>query len=204
MSVSPGLELTEQEKNLFSKNHIPHEIGTMIRQQQFANEFIQLEYYPEDEEIEGIGIRVSGVGDMTNRLSTLREQAAPLECQVFLAKREYASTAEEGEAGIIGFIRSTDQFDIVKAMRTDGINYDIENEQVIRKLMEWDERYGLQIMGADYDWVEAVFTNQPEDMQAFANEVYDFCPDVVEQGAGSIEELARQMEGTNSLFLWWD
>jgi len=41
-------------------------------------------------------------------------------------------------------------------------------------------------------------------MRAFAEEVYQFCPDVVDQGAGSIDALAEEMKRTNALFLWWD
>ena len=52
--------------------------------------------------------------------------------------------------------------------------------------------------------VEAVFVKQPADMDAFAREVYEFCPDVVEQGVGTVKALADEMRRSGILYLWWD
>lgn len=51
---------------------------------------------------------------------------------------------------------------------------------------------------------EAVFKKTPADMDAFAREVYEFCPDVVDQGVGTVHALAREMRKTGALYLWWD
>lgn len=34
--------------------------------------------------------------------------------------------------------------------------------------------------------------------------MYEFCPDIVEQGTESIEELVEEIKKTKKLFLWWD
>ena len=57
---------------------------------------------------------------------------------------------------------------------------------------------------ADFDFVEAVFVKQPAGMDAFAREVYEFCPDVVEQGVGTVKALADEMRRSGTLYLWWD
>lgn len=62
----------------------------------------------------------------------------------------------------------------------------------------------MEIVGAGGDWIEAEFVNQPKHMQVFAEEVYEFCPDVVDQGTDTVEALAEEMQETNLLFLWWD
>jgi hypothetical protein len=41
-------------------------------------------------------------------------------------------------------------------------------------------------------------------MLAFARDVYAFCPDVVTQGAKTVEKLAAEMDRENVLYLWWD
>ena len=41
-------------------------------------------------------------------------------------------------------------------------------------------------------------------MDAFANEVYEFCPDAVDQGVGSIDELKKAITEMQGLWLWWD
>ena len=44
----------------------------------------------------------------------------------------------------------------------------------------------------------------PADWMALAREVYEFCPDIVDQGTETVERLAYEMRVTNELFLWWD
>ena len=57
-------------------------------------------------------------------------------------------------------------------------------------------------MGAGLDWMEARFVNPPKDFTLFAKEVYDFCPDVVDQGTETVDALAKEMQRTNTLYLW--
>lgn len=102
----------------------------------------------------------------------------------------------------ISVIRSDSQFDILSYTQTDGINYDVDNAQVIAKLKRWDSRYPLEIIGAGVDWVDAVFLKKPADMGAFAVEVYEFCPDAAD--GGSIDALAARMNRLDELYLKWD
>lgn len=100
----------------------------------------------------------------------------------------------------------SDQFDIIKIQQTNGDNYDISNEMVVSKLKEWHLRYPFTIIGADFDWVEATFQVIPEgkNLRSFATEMYKFCPDIVEQGSGSINGLMEELKESKKLFLWWD
>lgn len=100
----------------------------------------------------------------------------------------------------------SDQFDIIEIQQTNGDNYDISNEKVISKLKEWHLKYPFTIIGADFDWVEATFQVIPDgkNLRSFATEMYKFCPDIVEQGAGSINGLMEELKVSEKLFLWWD
>ena len=104
----------------------------------------------------------------------------------------------------VGIIKGGDGYTFVKLRGTDGANYNISNDSVIAKLKEWDARFGLTIVGAAGDWVQADFKKQPEDMLAFAKEVYIFCPDIVDQGTNTVNALADEMKKHNTLYLWWD
>lgn len=106
--------------------------------------------------------------------------------------------------GKVAMIKGADSFAIVRHRRTDGINHGLSHEAVLKRLKQWDERYGLIIIGADFDWVEARFKTQPQSMQSFADEVYKFCPDVVDPHTGGVAALANQMKTKNSVYLWWD
>ena len=76
--------------------------------------------------------------------------------------------------------------------------------RVLERYRNWDEKYGLRLNGAGMDWLFAEFENPPSDWTAFAREVYEFCPDVVDQGTGSVESLASEMKRMRGVYLWWD
>lgn len=112
----------------------------------------------------------------------------------------------EGEDGKknVAVIKGTDDLDILRYRRTDGINYDLENEDVIRKISEWKTKYGLIVIGCSRDWLQVEFDKLPSDIDAFVKEVYDFCPDSVDQGVGTIDKLKEAIKEMNGVWLWWD
>ncbi|MHB1002075.1 MAG: phosphotriesterase family protein [Armatimonadota bacterium] len=105
---------------------------------------------------------------------------------------------------MVGVIRSDDEFDILKIKQTNGWNYDISPDDIVEKIREWNMSYPLTILGADYDWVEILFDEVPSDINAFAAEVYEICPDAVDQGTETVEALAESISESGILFMWWD
>ena len=85
-----------------------------------------------------------------------------------------------------------------------GDNYDVTHEDVVEQYKAWDEQYGLTLVGAGFDWIEARMSKPADDWRAFADEVYEICPDVVDQGTGDVDALAAEMQKVETLFLWWD
>jgi len=104
----------------------------------------------------------------------------------------------------IGVLKGTDQYEILRIMHTDGDDYDISNKDVIDWLKELERKAPFDIIGADSDWVEIEFKKVPKDLKTIAEEVYDFSPDTIDQGPGSVDELVKEIRKTNRLFLWWD
>ncbi len=104
----------------------------------------------------------------------------------------------------VAIMKTSDPYAYLAVVRTDGVNYDIDHAQVIARYRELTKRYGLLLVGAGQDWLEAKFSRQPEDWKVFAKEVYAFCPDIVDQGTGTVEALAHEMRRTNTIYLWWD
>ena len=132
-------------------------------------------------------------------LASLRKKLTPLKYMAFVV---------EMNAGIktnrIGVLKGTDQYEILRIMQTNGDDYDISNQDIIDRLKEWEKSSPFDIIGADNDWVEIEFRTLPKDLKAFTEEVYDFCPDAVDQGPGSTADLAKEIQQTKRLFLWWD
>lgn len=133
-----------------------------------------------------------------NILKLLKERLKK-QCYVFYSKISYDATPE-----IICFLRSNDKYDVLRALGTNGMNYDIDTDQLVKRLTSWDNDYGIDIEGADSDWVDIKLSKLPTDLKKFAEEIYEFCPDSVDQGVGSIEALEIYIKENNGVFLWWD
>jgi hypothetical protein len=80
----------------------------------------------------------------------------------------------------------------------------METEDLIKKLREYDEQFGVDIFHAETDTVEFAFIHMPEDVAAFCTDLYEFCPDIVDQGTGTVERLRQEIKEREQVFLWWD
>jgi hypothetical protein len=146
------------------------------------------------------GIAVSVPEDRSDTiLAALRHKLAHLHYMAFVVEVNAGYKIDK-----IGVLKGTDQYDILRVMHTDGDEYDISNQDVIDRLKEWEKISSFDIIGADYDWVEIEFRKLPKDLKSFAEEVYDFSPDAVDEGPGTVDGLIREISKTHRLFLLWD
>lgn len=80
------------------------------------------------------------------------------------------------------------KFKSLKKIGTTGINYGVSTSDIIKRLEKWDKLYGVDLNAAEDDSVDITLQNLPDDIDAFAAEVYEFCPDTVDQGLGLLCE----------------
>jgi Domain of unknown function (DUF4253) len=76
------------------------------------------------------------------------------------------------------------KFKSLQQIGTTGMNYGVSTKDIIKKLEKWDKLYGVTLNKAEEDTVDITLQKLPDDMDAFAAEVYAFCPDSVDQGFG--------------------
>jgi hypothetical protein len=72
---------------------------------------------------------------------------------------------------------------------------------------EWQERFGAEITGMSGDVVECAVKNPPTDQRKatiLAWEQYWYCADIVEQGCGSVSNLAATLMNSPYWYFWWD
>lgn len=105
---------------------------------------------------------------------------------------------------VMAILKTTDKFEILRAIKTDGINYDINNDSLIRIIKFFDDKYALDLTAASGDWCEFKIMKEPSDWMAFAKDAYHYCPDIVDQGTGTVEALADELKRTGHLYFWWD
>lgn len=150
--------------------------------------------------------------DQLEALSRAREEAETLVFEVrkflpdgtvcFVGTTSFPGNPVDGAEIVVGPGKS--QFDILRHARTDAINYDMVTTDLIARLQKYDLQFGIDIYHAETDTVEFTLKSLPEDVNALAEELYDFCPDMVDQGHGSVEELEDDLRDSQRVCLWWD
>lgn len=104
----------------------------------------------------------------------------------------------------IAVLRSADRYDVLRAVGTSAPNFDLDTAELIARLQALEARLSFEIRGASSSWVELLVNQPPADPSAVATELRDLCPDVVDQGVGSMEALGRGLTTDALITLWWD
>jgi hypothetical protein len=71
----------------------------------------------------------------------------------------------------------------------------------------WQEKYGAKIVGVSYSIIEAYVERPPqtqEEVMQLAMEQYLYCPDIVDQGMETVENLAALLLNQDVWYFWWD
>jgi Domain of unknown function (DUF4253) len=82
--------------------------------------------------------------------------------------------------------------------------YPEEHAAVLRR---WEQQYGAKMAAMGPDYLELVVEQPPTTRGAaiaLAAEQYAYCPDIVDQGTGTIEELAAALYQGSTWYFWWD
>jgi hypothetical protein len=148
--------------------------------------------------IGGVSVEIKSEGSM-NMVRNLQNDLTAKGYIVYLASQNFGYDLDR-----INILKTTDPLDALRFQGTNGVNYDVFCENIIHNLQQYDAKYGLVIEGAGLDFVQARIKKMPDDMRSFVNEIYAFCPDTVDQGAGTIEELEEEIKNTHTLYYWWD
>ena len=119
-------------------------------------------------------------------LALLKPQLQPRGYLVFLADRNYGFSPDR-----LGILKTRDQFDLLEFVQTQDHNSELGHEGVVARLRQWDEKYGIEIFGAEADSADINFKSLPGDMLLFAKEVYEFCPDIMEGYDEAVHQQLR-------------
>ena len=87
-----------------------------------------------------------------------------------------------------------DPFAAVRKAGTSAPNFDLDNAAIIDQLTKWKALCEFSVERAEGDSIEIKFETLPKDMGAFVRDLYDFCPDLVDQGTGCVHEMIDAMD----------
>ncbi len=192
--------LTAYEERLADQVGMDKDVLLVVREEA-RNDLHRLVGYDEKGyQILAPGVVVSVSRNRTETvLRSLREKLRPRTYMAFVIEFNDAIKHDK-----IGIIRGTDQYAILQIMNTNGEPDDVGHAEVVERLKVWEKKNPFEIIGAENDWVEIEFRNVPADLKALAEEVSDFCPDAVGEGAGSVADLMKQITATKRLLLFWE
>jgi hypothetical protein len=190
--------LSAQEARLASDTGIPADIAAKARVHGSSLErLVGMTTDFEEKPVMGLELNTAPAKGR-EKLRALRAQLAGTGYAAYLHDDRFGQGPDK-----IAIIKGGDE-DYLAIVRTDGINYDLDHPRVMARYRQWKKQYGLKLRGAGHDWLEAEFVKPPRDWKQFAEEVYAFCPDVVDQGTGTAEALATEMQKSGTVYLWWD
>lgn len=85
-------------------------------------------------------------------------------------------------------------FAVVAQAQTSAPNYELDTGAIIDRLVQWQSLCSFKVTGATADTVDIEFSTLPPDMDAFVRDLYAFCPDLVDQGTGCVQEILEGLE----------
>ena len=77
----------------------------------------------------------------------------------------------------------------------------------VAALRSWRDRYGAELVGLSNDVMNIRVTRKPqtrEEALSLAREHYEYCNDIVDQGVGSLSNLAAALMAHDWWYFWWD
>jgi Domain of unknown function (DUF4253) len=103
----------------------------------------------------------------------------------------------------VGLLPTTDKYAVMAALETNGDNYDIGTAGVIAWMKELEQEQPYVLTGIGFDYMEGNFTSPVKDPAGMARRMYQFCPDIVDQGVETVAALANDLK-KGTLYFWWD
>lgn len=104
-------------------------------------------------------------------------------------------------------IPTTNSWEVPAYLRWGGWNACPPPAQQVAALRYWHQRFGVELVAVDRDTINLRGARRPIGRPAalaLARQQYQYCPDVIDQGAGSLSALAASLMADDWWFFWWD
>jgi hypothetical protein len=127
--------------------------------------------------------------------------------QRMLARGFYLFCYDEqltGEKVRLALLPTTSRREVLLAWQTNGANYDLMPEDIVYWLDELEKEQPFELIGIGPDWCRGRFTTPIKNSRQLAKKMYEFCPDIVDQGVGTVAALAKELNKLQAFYFWWD
>lgn len=150
--------------------------------------------------LKGIFIGIKNA-DSYNTIFSLKDEFRKKGYTIFMLENNFGVNDQLDKVGVI---KSLDKYQILRDIQTGGYNYNIDNDSLIHIIQRWDKDLDLELIGASHDYCEFLINRDPKNWKELSKQIYDICPDVVDQGTGYLVVYKNEMMKNKRLYLWWD
>jgi hypothetical protein len=108
---------------------------------------------------------------------------------------------------LIGLFRVAAPWEVFALLGWGGWNGNPGAEEHCAVHSYWADMYGAEVVSVTDDVVECRVARPPLDRPAAAElaaEQYAYCPDIVDQGCGTVTALTATLQGSRYWYFWWD
>ena len=96
------------------------------------------------------------------------------------------------------------QSELIRWVGTEPVNYGLSTQDVVDWFTQQEKTFDFEIIVADLDRIEARIRTEPNSYQQLGENIYQFCPDVIDQGHGDMDELVDFLKTEKRMWFWWD
>ena len=105
---------------------------------------------------------------------------------------------------VVGLLPTAEKYVVLAYLQTDGLSYNIKTERIINWLKRLEAESPFVITEVGLDYVGGRFLQRIPRPAQLAGRMFAFCPDIVDQGVGSVANLEKELaKPSPQLYLWW-
>jgi Domain of unknown function (DUF4253) len=133
------------------------------------------------------------------QIEDLQNDFLPRGCFVFISDDNAYEPSH-----CLTILPTTDKYEAIAALGFNAANYDIGTGYIIQWLQELEAEQPFILTSIHIDLLSGRFLSAVKNPETLAERMYEFCPDLVDQGVESVEELAESLRTSDLLYFWWD
>lgn len=206
-SDTPSSKLSSEEESLLSHINISIDLALLIKGKTKSNieglyEVQMFDDYKDEPQLKGIKSKVDDkvtMPDLYKKVKDLQTDSNFLNYHIFSCGH-YGSDKDY----FIGAIKTNDQFECLRVFETNGINYNLETKDIIAFFEKWRRQVKFSIIDAYHDRVIIQLFNFDFNIDEFAKEAVEFCPDFLAV-AEDVEQMKKYiLDRKGEIDFWWD
>lgn len=231
------IKLSEAEENLCKSLDIDERLAVILK----SHNVSQITQIPICDEFGKLDFNVHTEGICALYVMQKADSTSEIHRILYRNKLDYLKkgynlfsfSGRYNEGNYLALSKAKTDIDVLRWRRTDGINHSIDNEQLIAKIEEWQQKYDLVLWGCGADWLHLFFVHEEPKYDGqlssqfgnkrkkfnqqfmlwdkrtpkfnkFAVEIAEFCPDLITQVYKNKTKLIHEMKRMNGVYLWWD